>query len=35
MAAPFQKGGQEPQLGGFAAPFYTFESDETGHEAAP
>jgi hypothetical protein len=35
MAASFQKTDQELQLGGFAAPFNSFESDETGHEAAP
>jgi hypothetical protein len=35
MAEFFQPAGQELQLGGFAAPFNSFESDETGHEAAP
>jgi hypothetical protein len=35
QAAFFQSAGQELQLGGFAAPFYPFECDETGHEAAP
>jgi hypothetical protein len=31
MAGSFQPPGQKPELGGFAAPLYSFECDETGH----